>query len=159
MVAYSGKKNTAGRAEYEKLKVILKEQDDGAEEEIKQLTSMERKLKGKRNKKRRELFQTELKYFENQKDRMRYAEYQRRGLPIGSGVIEASCKTLATQRLKRSGMAWRDGKQPILTIRSIQQSDRWERGWKLISNSYKYDVMAVQEYGHLHELTPIRLAS
>lgn len=159
MVAYAGKKSTAGRAEYEKLKVILKEQDDGAEAIIEQLTSMERKLKGKKNKKRRELFHAELRYFENQKDRMRYAEYQRRGLPIGSGVVEASCKTLATQRMKRSGMSWRDGKQPILTIRSLQQSDRWERGWKLISNSYIDDVMAVQEHGHLQELTPVRLAS
>jgi len=159
VVALAGKKSIAGRAEYEKLKVILKEQDDGAEEVIKQLTSMERKLKGKKNKKRRELLHAELLYFENQKDRMRYAEYQRRGLPIGSGVIEASCKTLATQRMKRSGMSWRDGKQPILTIRSLQQSDRWERAWKLISNSYRDDVMSVQAHGHLQELTPVRLAS
>ena len=159
MAAFFGKKSAAGRAEYEKLKIILKEQDDGAEEVIRQLTSMERKLKGKKNKKRREDLHAELKYFDNQKDRMRYAEYQRRGLPIGSGVIEASCKTLATQRMKRSGMSWRDGKQPILTIRSLQQSDRWERGWKLISNSYRDDVMAVQEHGHLQELTPVRLAS
>ena len=159
MVALAGKKSIAGRAEYEKLKVILKEQDDGAEEVIKQLNSMERKLKGKKNKKRRELLHAELLYFENQKDRMRYAEYQRRGLPIGSGVIEASCKTLATRRMKRSGMSWRDGKQPLLTIRGLQQSDRWERAWKLISNSYRDDVMSVQAHGHLQELTPVGLAS
>lgn len=159
MVAYTGKTSTAGRAEYEKLKVILKEQDDGAEAVIEHLTSMNRKLKGKKNKKRRELFRAELKYFENQKDRMRYAEYQGRGLPIGSGVIEASCKTLATQRLKRSGMSWRDGKQPILTIRSLQQSARWERAWELTSKSYRDDVMSVREYGRLQELTPVRLAS
>lgn len=56
-----------GRAEYEKLKVILREQEDGVETVIAQLTSIERKLKGKKNKSRRKLFQAELKYFENQK--------------------------------------------------------------------------------------------
>ena len=159
MVAYKGKKSTAGRAEYEKLKVILKEKAEGAETVIEQLTSIERKLKGKKNKKRRELFHAELNYFKNQKDRMRYAEYQKRGLPIGSGVIEASCKTLATQRLKRSGMSWRDGKQPILTIRSLQQSNRWNRAWILISDSYRGEVMSVRNHGHLQELSPLDLAS
>jgi hypothetical protein len=159
MVAYKGKRSTAGRAEYEKLKVILKDQDDGVETVIEQLTSIERKLKGKRNKKRREFFHAELKYFENQKDRMRYFDYQKRGLPIGSGVIEATCKTLATQRLKRSGMSWRDGKQAILTIRILQQSCRWQRAWTLLSESYRYDVMCVRKHGHLHELCQVELAS
>jgi len=159
MVAYKGKRSTAGRAEYEKLKVILKDQGDGVETVIEQLTSIERKLKGKRNKKRREFFHAELKYFKNQKDRMRYVDYQKRGLPIGSGVIEATCKTLATQRLKRSGMSWRDGKQAILTIRSLQQSSRWQRAWTLLSECYRYDVMCVRNHGHLHELCQVELAS
>ena len=159
MIAYKGKRSTAGRAEYEKLKVILRDQDDGVETVIEQLTSIERKLKGIKNKKRRERFHKELKYFKNQKGRMRYAEYQRRGLPIGSGVIEATCKTLATQRLKRSGMSWRDGKQPILTIRSLQQSNRWQRAWPLLSESYKSDVMGVRNHGHLQELFPVEVAS
>jgi hypothetical protein len=159
MVAYKGKKSTIGRAEYEKLKVILKEQDEGAETVIEQLTSIERKLKGKKNKRRRELFHKELNYFKNQQDRMHYADYQRRGLPIGSGVIEASCKTLATQRLKRSGMSWRDGKQAILTISSLQRSYRWRRAWNLISDSYRGEVMDARNHGHLQELTPVDLAS
>lgn len=56
---------------------------------------------------------------------MDYADDQVRALPIGSGVVEAACKTLVTQRWKRSGMRWRDGQQAILTIRSLQQSQRW----------------------------------
>jgi hypothetical protein len=159
MVAYKGKRSTARRAEYEKLKVILRDQDNGVETVIEQLTSMERKLKGKKNKKRRERFHKELNYFKNQKDRMRYAEYQRQGLPIGSGVIEATCKTLATQRLKRSGMSWRDGKQAILTIRSLQQSNRWQKAWPLLSQSYKRNVMGVRNHGQLQELFPVELAS
>ena len=159
MIAYKGKRSTVGRAEYEKLKVILRDKDDGVETVIKQLTSIERKLKGKTNKKRREFFHAELKYFKNQKQRMRYADYQKRGLPLGSGVIEATCKTLATQRLKRSGMSWRDGKQAILTIRSLQQSNRWQRAWTLLSESYRHEVMSVRNHGHLQELCPVEMAS
>lgn len=159
MIAYKGKRNAAGRAEYEKLKVILREQEDGIDAVIENLTSIERKLKGKKNKTRRKLFQAELKYFENQKKRMCYAEYQKRGLPIGSGVIEATCKTLATQRMKRSGMSWRDGKQAILTIRSLQQSNRWQRAWTLLSGSYRQDVMRIQKRGHLQVLCPVGLVA
>ena len=57
---------------------------------------------------------------------MGYAEAAQRGLPIGSGVMEAACKTLATERLKRSGMRWREaGGQAILTLRGWAQSDRF----------------------------------
>jgi hypothetical protein len=46
--------------------------------------------------------------------------------------MEAACKTLVTQRLKRSGMAWtHDGGQSILTLRSLIQSKRWRSGWTL----------------------------
>jgi hypothetical protein len=39
--------------------------------------------------------------------RMHYAALRARNFPIGSGVVEAACKTLVSQRLKRSGMRWR----------------------------------------------------
>ncbi len=54
----------------------------------------------------RERLATELPYFRTQRARLGYAHYQRAGLPIGSGVVEAAGKTLVTQRLKRSGMRW-----------------------------------------------------
>ena len=64
---------------------------------------------------------------------MHYAEYTRNGLPIASGVMEASCKTLVTQRLKQSGMAWtQTGGQAILTLRSLIQSGRWQPAWQLL---------------------------
>ena len=51
---------------------------------------------------------------------MRYAQAKSCNLPIGSGVVEAACKTLATQRMKRSGMRWRHaGGQAILTLRAL----------------------------------------
>ena len=111
-----------------------------------------RKMGGKRFKRRRKLLGAELTYFKNQRERMAYADYQARGLPIGSGVVEAACKTLATQRLKRSGMSWRDGKQAILTMRSLQQSNRWTAAWALISGHFRVEVIAVRKRGHLREL-------
>jgi hypothetical protein len=72
---------------------------------------------------------------------MRYAELRAKGYPIGSGVVEAACKTLVTQRMKRSGMGWRhEGCQAILTLRSLAQSDRFERGWRLLAKTYKTKV-------------------
>ena len=62
-------------------------------------------------------------------------------LPIGSGVIEAACKTLATQRMKRSGMRWRhDGGQAILTLRALMQSHRFDHAWNLLSETYRAEV-------------------
>ena len=84
---------------------------------------------------------TELGYFRNNRHRMDYATHRANGLPIGSGVVEAACKTLVTQRLKRSGMRWRhDGGQAILLLRSLVQSGRFERGWDLLAAAYKRDV-------------------
>ena len=58
---------------------------------------------------------------------MRYQSYRRQHLPIGSGITEAACKIVFTQRLKRSGMAWtREGGQVILDLRVIWLSGVWE---------------------------------
>jgi len=90
---------------------------------------------------KRKRLQAELTYFRNQRHRMRYAEYIRQGLPIASGVMEASCKTLVTQRLKRSGMAWTmPGGQAILTLRSLIQSNRWRPAWELLRANFCKDV-------------------
>ena len=73
---------------------------------------------------------------------MRYADTQARHLPIGSGVVEATCKTLVTQRLKRSGMRWRHaGGQAILTVRALLQSSRFNQAWALLSGTYRQEVM------------------
>ncbi|HEX2066137.1 MAG TPA: hypothetical protein VHI93_04920 [Candidatus Thermoplasmatota archaeon] len=57
---------------------------------------------------------------------MDYASYRRQGLPIGSGVTEAACKTVFTQRLKQSGMSWEiAGGQVIVDLRVILRSGVW----------------------------------
>ncbi len=159
MRAYYGDKSVEGRAEYARLRIILRDQPGGVDEVISELGRLSRKLRGSRHKARRKRLQKELTYFHNQRSRMDYAGYQARGLPIGSGVVEAACKTLATQRLKRSGMSWRDGKQAILTIRSLQQSGRWPAAWELWSAHFRVPVVAVRKRGHLRELVPVKIAA
>jgi hypothetical protein len=148
-----------GRAEYERLRLILRDKVGGVDEVIKELDRLDRKLYEEHHPRRRKLLAKERKYFRNQRARMNYASYQEHGLPIGSGVVEAACKTLAAQRLKRSGMSWADGKQPILTIRSLQQSDRWDRGWRLLADSIRHPVSRVLVRGRLRCIEPLRVAS
>jgi hypothetical protein len=56
-------------------------------------------------------------------------------------------------------MSWRDGKQAILTIRSLQQSHRWTAAWALLSAHFRVEVIAVCKHGHLRELTPAKKAA
>ncbi len=57
---------------------------------------------------------------------MDYAAYRAHGMPIGSGVTEAACKTVFTQRFKQSGMAWGVGHgQRILNLRLTRLSHIW----------------------------------
>ena len=55
-----------------------------------------------------------------------YCQYRSNHLPIGSGVTEAACKTVFTQRLKQSGMTWKlEGGQRIVDLRVIRLSGVW----------------------------------
>jgi hypothetical protein len=77
---------------------------------------------------------------------MHYALYLQQGWPIGSGVVEAACKTLVTQRMKQSGMSWgQRGGQAILTLRSLIQSDRWNQAWPLVRTSFSKQVNFVHD--------------
>ena len=90
---------------------------------------------------RKHLVRRSLVYFRTNRTRMRYAELSAKGFPIGSGVVEAACKTLVTQRLKLSGMRWSAaGAQAILTPRGWDQSDRFDEAWALIAATYHANV-------------------
>lgn len=79
---------------------------------------------------RREEARKELLYFTRNQPRMQYATYQIQGLPIGSGVVEAACKTLIGHRLKRAGMRWsREGGQNVLNFRASVLSKRRDYFW------------------------------
>ena len=73
---------------------------------------------------------TETNYFETNKERMRYPEFREQGLFVGSGVIEAGCKTVLG-RLKRSGMFWTvRGANTIIALRCCELSGRFEDYWE-----------------------------
>ena len=72
-------------------------------------------------------YQKAYNYLRSRMAHMDYARYRRVGVPQGSGVTEAGCKTVFTQRLKQSGMCWtKAGARTILTLRVILLSGVWE---------------------------------
>ena len=130
-----GENDTRGRAQYEKYRHVLRHEIGGVERVIRGL----RYLRGKHR--RRKRIREVLGYFRRNRHRMGYAEAAQRGLPIGSGVVEAACKTLVTERLKRSGMHWREaGGQAILTLRGWAQSGYFSAAWRLLSKTYRTEV-------------------
>jgi hypothetical protein len=71
--------------------------------------------------------ETALGYFENNAPRMRYHWFRQCGLFVGSGVVEASCKSVVGQRLKQAGMHWTvNGADAIIALRCQQASSTWE---------------------------------
>lgn len=75
--------------------------------------------------------ETEIHYLEKNKERMRYAQFRAQGLFVGSGVVEAGCKTIIGQRLKQSGMEWSvRGANAIIALRCMILSDRFEDYWE-----------------------------
>ena len=143
-----GESTPRSHAEFMRLKTLLKEDDGGADRILRAFKHHAGRTTGNRQRR----IQAELTYFRNQRPRMNYAEYLRQNLPIASGVMEAACKTLVTQRLKRSGMAWTLlGGQAILTLRSLIQSERWSRAWNLLAAEYRQTVIvsAARRYAAL----------
>lgn len=133
------------RFRFEQLRDRLRDEPDGVTAVIRALAHLKRKHP-KNDKIRRAVG-----YFRNNRQRMRYAELIAAGLPIGSGVVEAACKTLVAQRLKLSGMRWSgSGAQSILTLRGWDQSDRFDEGWALVAAHYHIEVHA------LAHVVPIR---
>ena len=77
-----------------------------------------------------EQIRTQANYFESNKERMRYPEFREQALFVGSGVIEAGCKTVLG-RLKRSGMFWTvRGANAIISLRCCELSGRFEDYWE-----------------------------
>ena len=119
----------------ETLSIVLRDEPHGVDKVIGALRRLRTRYP------RRQAIPKALAYFRDHCHRMCYADLRAQNLPIGSGVVEAACKTLVSQRLKRSGMRWRTtGGQAILTLRALCQSERFERAWPLLVETYKPSV-------------------
>ena len=78
-----------------------------------------------------EKIRIEADYFETNAERMRYPNFRRQHLFVGSGVIEAGCKTVIGSRLKQSGMFWTvRGANAILALRCSHLNGRFENYWE-----------------------------
>lgn len=112
------------KAWFEKYRSVLGDDPNGAARLIRAARYRRDLLKKK------EAADTEIKYLRRNRKRMNHCQLPRDKLPIGSGVVEAACKSLIGARMKKSGMRWTiEGGQTIPTLRSIILSDRWEKFW------------------------------
>lgn len=81
--------------------------------------------------------ETALGYFLNNRERMRYGTFRKKGWFIGSGVIEAGCRSVIGQRCKQSGMFWSEpGARNILALRCIHASHRLDSFWRDRHNAH-----------------------
>ena len=88
-------------------------------------------------KSRRKKLQQAYNFIRKRTRHMQYAEFRDQGLPIGSGITEAACKTVFTQRLKLSGMRWGNrGAQVILNLRVCLLSGVWDNTYQAAVASY-----------------------
>jgi hypothetical protein len=86
--------------------------------------------------KRREQYRNAYNYLRKRIRFLDYSQYRNNHLPIGSGVTEAACKTVFTQRLKQSGMTWKlEGGQTIVDLRVIQLSGVWPEVFQAYLNA------------------------
>jgi hypothetical protein len=82
-------------------------------------------------------------YLTNHPDMMHYATARSLGLPIGSGPVEACCKTLVEVRMKRSGSRWKtQSGAHVLKLRALALSDRWDAAMKLVFKPLRKAVKA-----------------
>ena len=79
---------------------------------------------------REEAVEAELGYFERNIERMQYGTFRKSGWFIGSGVVEAGCRSVIGQRCKQSGMFWTEkGARAVMALRCIDAGDRIQAFW------------------------------
>lgn len=126
--ALFGAETPAGAQWFAKMRRWLRERRQGAAQVARSATQLlDRRPMTKAQ---RAAFWKAYRYLRRHRRWMDYEGYRRRGLPIGSGVTEAACKTVFTQRFKRSGMRWgRESGQVILDLRVVYLSGIWEEAF------------------------------
>lgn len=89
-----------------------------------------------------DLLRENLAYLEKRTNQMQYPQFQQQGWPIGSGMVESGNKLVVEARLKGAGMHWkRENVDPILALRNIICSDRWEQEWPRIEQRLRHQAV------------------
>lgn len=89
--------------------------------------------------------ETSLGYLEKRRAQIDYARFQQLGYPIGSGSVESGNKLVVEARLKGSGMHWaRPHVDPLLALRNIACSDRWDEAWPQITEQLRRHARTAQ---------------
>ncbi len=109
---------------------VMRQQDKLDQGQIEKLVRSLRSIQPS-NPELAEKLHTEADYFEKNAGRMNYPQFRRQHLFVGSGIIEAGCKTVIGSRLKQSGMFWTvRGANAILALRCSQLNGRFEGYWE-----------------------------
>ena len=120
--ALFGKNRPAAERWYGRYRGVLLDQDEGVYALRRSLAYYGR-TRGL-SPSRRQALATERTFFRRNQHRMAYASFRRRGLPIGSGPVEAACKSIVRTRLCRSGMRWtREGGHASSTFAVMSNRD------------------------------------
>ena len=120
----------AGWAWFKKMRHWLQRRNQGVTQVLRSASQLRNGCK-RLSKARTELFEEAYHYLRGHTEWMDYARYRRLGMPIGSGVTEAACKIVFTQRLKQSGMRWQvEGGQVIADLRVLVLSDVWSETYR-----------------------------
>lgn len=141
---YPKKKNKADRKQWLSNRCsLLKHQSKAAQTLYDELSTLNTEPL---TEKVQEDLEATLTYFKNNiaTNRMDYATHVEENLPIGSGVIEAACKTLVKQRLCGSGMRWKkQGARVVLSLRAlVQTTNRWQEFWgKITQFGVQYEAI------------------
>jgi len=84
-------------------------------------------LRGPNTKIKRETLQSQIEYFQERRDMMRYDAYRRDDLVLATGVIEGACRYVVRERLDCAGMRWTlEGAERLLQLRCIELNGDWE---------------------------------
>jgi hypothetical protein len=124
-----GKSSQKANQWYDKWYAKLQSDDNAASQLLRSMNYYQKEASLPKN--RKDALEKQITFFQRNHQYMNYALFLRRGWPIGSGPVEAACKSIVKTRMGRSGMRWsRKGGQSILSLRAYAKSKQWDAFWK-----------------------------